>query len=87
MVLTLAKSWMSFLRAQIATRRYTTKMAPTKHTTTGLVVKVAKSSAVRDTSTRLGMTKKELPNRVRWLQRHWVTKAVVRGPTCGIDAV
>lgn len=56
-------------------------MAPTKHTTTGLLVNVAKSSVVRDTSTKLGMTKKELPKKVKWLQRHWVTKGVVRGPT------
>lgn len=57
-------------------------MAPTKHTTTGLLVNVAKSSAVRDTSTTFGMTKKELPKKVKWLQRHWVTKGVVSGPTC-----
>lgn len=57
-------------------------MAPTKHTTTGLLVNVAKSSAVRETSTKLGMIKKELPKKVKWLQRHWVTKGVVRGPTC-----
>ena len=80
---TLAESWMSFLRAHTTTRRYAEKMAPTKHTTTGLSVNVAKSSAVRDTSTKFGMTKKELPNKVKWLQRHWVTKGVVSGPTCG----
>lgn len=57
-------------------------MVPTKHTTTGLLVNVAKSSAVRETSTKLGMTKKELPKKVKWLQRHWVTNGVVRGPTC-----
>lgn len=57
-------------------------MAPTKHTTTGLLANVAKSSAVRDTSTKFGMTKKELPKNVKWLQKHWVTKGVVSGPTC-----
>lgn len=72
---------MSFLRAHTTTRRYAAKMAPTKHTTTGLLVNVANSSAVRDTSTKFGMTKKELPKKVRWLQRQCVTRGVVSGPT------
>lgn len=80
--MTLAESWMSFLRAHITTSTYAAKMAPTKHTTTGLLANVAKSSAVRETSTKFGITKKELPKKVRWLQRHWVTKGVVSGPTC-----
>lgn len=52
-----------------------------KHTTTGLSAKVANNSAVRDGSTRLGVTKKEFPKKVRWLQRHWVSKCVVLAPT------
>lgn len=79
--ITLAESWMSFLRAHTITRRYAAKMAPTKQTTTGLLVNVAKSSAVRDTSTKFGMTKKVLPKKVKWVQRHWVIKGVVSGPT------
>lgn len=80
--MTLAESWMSFLRAHITTSTYAAKMVATKHTTTGLLANVAKSSAVRETSTKFGMTKKELPKKVRWLQRHWVTNGVVSGPTC-----
>lgn len=77
----MAVSWMSFLRAHTATRKYTAKRAPTKHTTTGFWAKEPKSSAVRDRSMRLGVTKKELPKNVKWLQRHWVTNGVVRKPT------
>lgn len=78
---TLALSLMSFRRAHTTTKKYIKKSAPTKHTTTGFSVKVPNNSAVRDGSTRLGATKKELPKKVRWLQRHWVTNCVVLTPT------
>lgn len=78
-------SWRSFLRAHITVIKYARNMAPTKHTTTGLLANVEKSSAVRDTSTVLGTTKNELPKEVRWVHRHWVTCDVVRGPTWKLE--
>lgn len=79
--LTLASSWMSFLRAQITTSTYIRKMHPTVVTTTGLSTNVPNSCAVLLTSMALGMTKKELPKKVRWLQRHCVLLGFVFGPT------
>jgi len=72
---------MSFLRAQITTSTYIRKIHPTVVTTTGLSTNVPNSCAVLLTSTALGMTKKELPKKVRWLQRHCVLLEFVFGPT------
>lgn len=79
--LTLASSWMSFLRAQITTSTYIRKMHPTVVTTTGLSTNVPNSCAVLLTSMALGTTKKELPKKVRWLQRHCALLGFVFGPT------